>query len=204
MAAPETTCLVVVDLTLEGARGGPFEAALCRRGSDPGYYFDRIEQSVVPNARSLAHAMRARGGRVVLTRLRVDHTDARDWPPAYRNELVELGLADHPEREPQFMESIEPRPGDLIIEKRTVSAFTGSPLSDALRAEGVGHVVIAGCTTNFGVGVSAIDAANQGFLVTLVDDACATLSQELHSTWISMHELFFDVTSTDALLRAIA
>src|SRR5205814_965455 len=68
---------------------------------------------------------------------------------------------------------LAPRPTELIVDKNATSAFTGSSLDLYLRNLGVQNLVVTGTSTNHCVDNTARDAADRGFNVILVDDACA-------------------------------
>jgi nicotinamidase-related amidase len=197
--------LIVVDLTRHAERGGAFDQVLRRRGADPTYFFERIEQSVVPNTIALVERFRRIGRPVVFTKVLIEEDDASDWPRAYRRDVLALKLApSRPGMESyELLSPLSAHDTDLVFGKRSVSAFCGGGLGDTLRSLGVVHVVLTGCTTNFGVGVTAVDAANQGFEVTLVDDACAALSAGAHDQWLAMHELFLQRATTEQVLAAL-
>lgn len=198
--------LVVIDLTKHITRGGSFDRVLRERGVDPSAFFDRIDNVVVPNTVRLLERFRHSAAAVVFTRVLIESDEALDWPPAYRRDVLSLGLA--PSRpgmsDFELLDELGWAPTEQAVGKRSVSAFCGSDLSRHLRDQGVGHVVLTGCTTNFGVGISAIDAANQGFEVTIVDDACAALSSSAHEEWLSAHGLFFERLSTDAAIDRLS
>jgi nicotinamidase-related amidase len=48
----------------------------------------------------------------------------------------------------QVVEALAPEPGDVVVLKRRVSAFTGSDLEVVLRALGVDHLVLTGIATS--------------------------------------------------------
>jgi nicotinamidase-related amidase len=82
------------------------------------------------------------------------------------------GAAVHP--------SVAPQPGDLIITKKRVSAFTGSDLELVLRSTGVTHLVLTGVATS-GVVLSTLrQAADLDYHVTVLADGCFDADPEVH------------------------
>lgn len=71
----------------------------------------------------------------------------------------------------------EPQPGEPLITKNVNSAFIGTDLEARLRAAGVRQVVLFGITTDMCVSTTARMAANLGFDLVVVGDACHTWSQ---------------------------
>jgi nicotinamidase-related amidase len=75
---------------------------------------------------------------------------------------------------------VEPRPGEVIVTKKRVSAFTGSDLDLVLRAGGIDHLVLTGIATS-GVVLSTLrQAADLDFGLTVLSDACADADAEVH------------------------
>ncbi|MGB0499139.1 MAG: cysteine hydrolase family protein [Rubricella sp.] len=73
----------------------------------------------------------------------------------------------------RFKPEVTPEPGEAIFEKSVNSAFIGTGLQAHLRKEGITALTVAGLTTPHCVSTSVRMAANFGFAVTLVSDACA-------------------------------
>ena len=68
---------------------------------------------------------------------------------------------------------VAPAPGEKVITKRYANSFRGTDLLDYLRAKGIKKLVIAGMQTQMCVEAAARAAADLGFDVTVVHDACA-------------------------------
>ena len=80
----------------------------------------------------------------------------------------------------QVVEDLAPAPGDVVVVKRRVSAFTGSDLEVVLRALEVDHLVLAGIATS-GVVLSTLrDAADRDYRLTVLADACSDGDDEVH------------------------
>jgi nicotinamidase-related amidase len=72
------------------------------------------------------------------------------------------------------------QPGDHVVTKSTPGAFTNTDLEAHLRALGVTQVVIVGVATSNGVEVTARQAYELGFNVTLATDAMTDMRAEAH------------------------
>ena len=75
------------------------------------------------------------------------------------------------------IEGLEPRDGDIVIEKDVNSGFIGTGLEVALRRAGVRRLIVGGFFTNFCVETTVRMAGNMGFDVYLAEDACATTNR---------------------------
>lgn len=76
--------------------------------------------------------------------------------------------------------AVAPRPGEVTVTKRRVSAFAGSDLDVVLRAGGITHLVLAGIATS-GVVLSTLrQAADLDFQLTVLSDCCLDADPEVH------------------------
>jgi nicotinamidase-related amidase len=80
----------------------------------------------------------------------------------------------------QIHPALAPRPGEPIVVKKRVSAFTGSDLEVLLRSMSITHLVLAGIATS-GVVLSTVrEAADRDYQLTVLADACADADEEVH------------------------
>jgi len=80
----------------------------------------------------------------------------------------------------QIHPSVAPEPGDIVVTKRRVSAFSGSDLDAVLRALDVDSLVLTGIATS-GVVLSTLrQAADLDFGLTVLSDGCADADPEVH------------------------
>ncbi|WP_234545214.1 cysteine hydrolase family protein [Streptomyces shenzhenensis] len=102
------------------------------------------------------------------------------------------GAAIHPD--------VVPTPGESIVTKKRVSAFTGSDLDLVLRGADAGHLVLTGLSTS-GVVLSTLrQAADLDYRLTVLADGCADPDPEVHrvlTTKVFPHQ-GVNVTTIDA------
>ena len=76
--------------------------------------------------------------------------------------------------------AVAPAPGEVVVTKRRVSAFTGSDLDVLLRARGIDHLVLAGIASS-GVVLSTLrQAADLDYRLTVLADGCLDADPEEH------------------------
>jgi nicotinamidase-related amidase len=73
--------------------------------------------------------------------------------------------------------AVKPQGGEKVIEKNFPNSFRGTELERALKDAGVKELVVAGMMTHMCVDASVRQAADLGYKVTLLGDACATRAQ---------------------------
>jgi nicotinamidase-related amidase len=77
-------------------------------------------------------------------------------------------------------DKVAPLPGDIIVVKRRVSAFTGSDLDVVLRSNGIQQIILTGVATS-GVVLSTLrEAADKDFKIVVFSDCCADGDPEVH------------------------
>ena len=77
----------------------------------------------------------------------------------------------------EIHESVRPQAGETVIEKNFPNSFRNTPLREKLEGLGVKNLVVAGMMTHMCVDASVRHAADLGYKITLLGDACATRAQ---------------------------
>jgi nicotinamidase-related amidase len=68
---------------------------------------------------------------------------------------------------------VEPEGRETVIQKEMPNGFVGTDLEDRLRTDGIEELVVAGMMSSMCVDATVRAAADLGFTVTVVQDACA-------------------------------
>jgi nicotinamidase-related amidase len=94
--------------------------------------------------------------------------------------VAESGAMVDEDESTQIHPAVAPEPGDVVVIKKRVSAFTGSDLEVVLRGLGVDSLVLTGIATS-GVVLSTLrQAADLDYDLTVLSDACADGDPEVH------------------------
>ena len=72
---------------------------------------------------------------------------------------------------------VSPRDVETVIEKNFPNSFRGTKLEQTLKDSGVKNLVVAGMMTHMCVDATVRHAADLGYKITLLGDACATRAQ---------------------------
>lgn len=108
--------------------------------------------------------------------------------------------------------SVAPAAGEAVIEKNFPNSFRATELKQRLDAAGVKQLVVAGMMTQMCVDSSVRAAADLGYKVTLLSDACATralgfggesvpAAQVQRAFLAALNGLFAKVQPTDEYLK---
>jgi nicotinamidase-related amidase len=77
----------------------------------------------------------------------------------------------------ELVDGLDPRPGEAIMDKITMSAFEGTPLDMVFRDCGVRAYLIAGVATEVGIEPTVRHSADLGYIPIVVRDACGAGNQ---------------------------
>ena len=77
----------------------------------------------------------------------------------------------------EIHERVRPKANERVVEKNFPNSFRNTDLDQVLKAAGAKDLVIAGMMTHMCVDASVRQAADLGYKVTLLGDACATRAQ---------------------------
>ncbi len=202
---PARSALVIVDMQYAtGHPSGPLAAKMKAEGNSvTDWRFERIETLVIPNTQRLIKAMRAAGGKVIYIAIGAALPDCSDAPVHMRSFFQSVGNYEG-QRAHQIIEELAPELGDPIVRKTSIGAFASTGLDHLLRTLDREHLFMVGVSTNMCVETTAREAADRGYAVTLVEDACATTHKELHEgTMRNFARFFGKVRATDEVLALL-
>lgn len=128
-------------------------------------------------------AVRRHGGHIGYVRVAFEDADIAAIPEHSRMAAAVARFGSHLHaRSPaaQVHEQIAPEPGDIIVRKTRVGAFSTTDLDDRLRARGITTLVLAGVSTS-GVVLSTVrEAHDRDYRVLVLSDACADRQPHVH------------------------
>jgi nicotinamidase-related amidase len=91
------------------------------------------------------------------------------------------------------------------VRKTSIGAFASTGIDHLLRMLDCESLFMTGVSPNMCVETTAREAADRGYAVTMVEDACATTHEDLHhNTMRNFQRLFGKVRSTDEVLERLA
>ncbi|MBS1879478.1 MAG: cysteine hydrolase [Actinobacteria bacterium] len=205
---PESVALVTIDMQYFDAHPD-YGLGAALRQSHPdvwSYYTGRLEEVAIPNCARLLEAFRAAGRLVVHVTHGPDLPDGSDLVRVLRrrpdgdNTVYPVGCFEH-----RSLPQLEPREGELVINKKSRSAFSTTAIDIVLRNAGIDTLVIGGVTTSSCVETTARDASDRGFQVVVVEDAVAELDEVAHEATLRQIAMRFGrVWTTDETLETVS
>jgi len=136
--------------------------------------------TLVPNIIKLIDAFRKTGRSVVFTR----HANRKGEPTGQMGRWWGGELLWDGDKDSEIIKELTPHRGEIVLTKTRYSAFEETELDLALKRQDVETVVLCGVMTNLCVETSARHAFMKDFQPVVVEDACATKSQDYHEASI--------------------
>ena len=200
---PLATALVVVDMQYASAcRETGLGKSLKKQGKEElvGYRYDRIEQVVVPTVRRLLAFFRRHHLTVVYLTMGSEMPDFSDALPHLKSFLLSSNNRTGT-REHEILEEVKPEPGELVLNKTSLGAFSSTNLDSILWSRGIKFLLFTGVSTNMCVDTTARDGADRGFRCVIIEDGCGASAQSYHdAALISFQRLFGKVRSSQEVI----
>jgi ureidoacrylate peracid hydrolase len=105
---------------------------------------------------------------------------------------------------PEIMPDTSTGKGDIFVPKTACSVFTSTNIKFVLDNLLIEQLVVCGQLTDQCVESAVRDAADLGFLVTVVDDACAAHSEDSHNKGLSGMRGFCRVVTTKQVVQEMS
>jgi nicotinamidase-related amidase len=192
---PERTALLVIDL-----QKGEYNPARIAAEPEKGYLFERIRDVVIPNGQKLLAACRAAGVEVIYTVIEALTLDGRDRSLDYKVSGIFFAKGS---REAEVLDELQPLPNEIVIPKTSSSLFNSTNFEYVLRNLGIEYVMVMGIVTDQCVETAVRDGCDRGFLMTLIDDACATYAERRHKEALVGFKGYCRIRTTEQLLEEL-
>lgn len=169
------TALLLVDMQRIWLEPGA-DPAHPERGHDH-YFYRQTASQTIPNQERLLAAARANGVEVIHTIIQSLTEDGRDR--SLDHKLTPIHIAPSwPAGLP--VPSLAPVGDEIMLPKTSSGVFNSTNIDYVLKNLGVRYLIVAGIMSDQCVDMAVRDAADRGYLVTCVSDACAAATQERH------------------------
>ncbi|MFK7859746.1 MAG: isochorismatase family cysteine hydrolase [Granulosicoccus sp.] len=165
-----------------------------------GWYFDQLDNRVIPNMQSLLSTCRSAGIEVLHTTIESLTLDGRERSLDYKitGFNVPKGSWDG-----KVIDELTPLEDEIWLPKGSSSVFVSTHIDYLLRNLGIRQLVICGLITDQCVESAIRDACDLGYLVTQVTDACLTYSQERHDNSLRTIKGYCRQVTSEMLLDEI-
>lgn len=190
---PRRTALLLVDLQ-EGTCGA--EQARQR----PGFHGLFRQRTLPALQRALALA-RGQGLEVIHTVIANLTADGRDRSMDYKR--CGMGFAPG-SRAAEVIPELAPGPDELVLAKSSSSPFSSTTLDYLLRNMGIRTLIVMGLLTDQCIDHTIKDAADRGYRVVCLEDACQAITPERHGHALACFQGYAALMSVAAFEGVLA
>jgi len=141
------------------------------------YYFQRLRKTVLPNVHNLQNCFREHELEVIHVRIQSLTRDGRDRSKGHKRLKLHAAPGSG---DACFLEEVAPAGDEIVINKTASGVFSSTNIHYVLGNLGISSLYVVGVYTNECVETTVRAACDLGYLVTMVDDCCATQTPELH------------------------
>lgn len=161
-------------------------------------------QSVVAAAKCVVAAARAAHVPVISVRIafRPDYRDVIQNCDIFRR-VVAAGAMKEGSWGAAFHAGLRPKPGELVVLHKRNNAFYGSELDDLVRGLGARRLVMMGVATNYVVEATARHAADIGYEVVIVRDACSARTAAAHKASLDALAVLAEIVTARDLAQQL-
>jgi nicotinamidase-related amidase len=173
------TALLIVDMQNLCAHPEGWMGRLARDQGKPDHLKERFDfiAEVTPNLQRLLGHCRKVGVEVFHIRVAFRTKSTRDGKRQLLNRLNDTPLLP---MDWDIVDALAPIDDEIIIDKSSVSTFNSTAIDQILRNMGKERLWVCGVVTEGCVELTARDAADKGYFVTLVTDGCASSRRAAH------------------------
>jgi len=177
---PRRTALLIVDMHKGCAHPDGWMGRLARDQGKPDHLKERFDfiDEISPRLRRLLLHCRSCGIEPFHIRVNFRKQTTRDGGAdlaARRSSGTPLLPLDA-----DFLDAVAPEGDEIVIDKTSVSTFNSTPIDQILRNMGRDRLWVCGVVTEGCVELTARDARDRSYHVTLVTDACASSRRAAH------------------------
>ena len=189
------TALLIIDL-----QKGEYNSKLIKERPEDNYMWDRIKNVVLPNGKKIIEKCRQNKIEVIFTVIESYTKDGRDRGIDYKISGI---FCPKNSKEAEVIDEIKPLDNEIVIPKTSSSVFNSTNIEYVLRNLSIQYLMIFGIVTDQCVETAVRDGCDKGFLITLIEDACATHTKERHDNSLKGVKGYCRIRKTEDILKEI-
>lgn len=167
-------------------------------------FYARIENIVIPNIGKLLTYFRKNQIEVVFSKITCLTQDGRDRSLTQKRPGWNYSLLPPNTKEAEIIDELYPLQDEIVVNKTTDSALTGTNLRLILHNIGVKKVIVTGVMTDQCVSSTVRSLADESFEVVVPDDCCAAATDELQEWELKIiNNIYCNVMSSDDVIEIL-
>jgi ureidoacrylate peracid hydrolase len=182
-------------------KGGEYQGMNQEQLKHYDYFFYQVSKKVVPNIKKIQTAFRDTKMEVMFSVIESLTLDGRDRGLDYKITRFNVPKGSF---DAEVIREIKPLGDEIVIPKTSSSVFNSTNIDYILRNLNCRNLVLCGVLTDQCVESAVRDACDLNYLVTLVPDACATVTQNRHDFSLKAIKGYCRQVNTNDLINEIS
>jgi nicotinamidase-related amidase len=159
-----------------------------------------VRATVLPNMVRLVEACRRARLEVLYTVMENLTRDGRDRSLDYKLSGISIEKGS---RDAKVLDAVAPAEDEIVLPKTSSSLFNSTNIDYLLRNLGVEDLVVAGFLTDQCIDHTVKDAADRGYYVTCIRDACMANTQARHEAALACFAGYCRMATTAEFLKLL-
>lgn len=165
-------------------------------------FYDVIEEAVIPNNEKILKTFRDKEMLVAFARIATQLSSGEDRSLSQKESGFNNLYLPADEEPSQIIDCLKPIKDELVFEKTTDSAVTGTNLRLILSNIGITDVIVTGVFTDQCVSGTVRSLADESFKVWLIEDACRASTEEIQNSELKiLNNIYCNVINTKELIN---
>ena len=163
--------------------------------------FDRaLHDRALPAMKRLVDGAREKGVEIVYTVIEALTRDGRDRSLDHKLSNILVPRGSHLGK---VIDLVAPQEDDIVLPKTSSGVFNSTNIDYVLRNLGVDNLIVVGFLTDQCVDMAVRDGADRGYYVVCAGDACASYTDERHTTALRTFGGYCRLQNVDEVLADI-
>ena len=161
------------------------------------WYYQQITEHCLPNMKRIIELGRSLGMEIMYTTIENLTADGRDR--SLDHKLSEIFVKKN-SKEGLVIDEVAPGEDDIWLKKTSSGVFNSTNIDYILRNLGTVYLVVMGMLTDQCIDMAIRDAADKGYQVICIDDACTTHTFQRHENAVNAFKGYCSVMTTEQFI----
>lgn len=164
------------------------------------WYYQQIKKVCLPNMKRIIDIGRSHGMEIIYTTIESLTSDGRDRSLDHKLSKIFIPKNSHLGK---VIDDVSPLEDDIWLKKTSSGVFNSTNLDYLLRNLQIDYLVIMGMLTDQCVDMAIRDAADKGYRVICISDACTTHTQLRHDNALKAFAGYCTTLNTEQFIQTI-
>ncbi|CAF1085850.1 unnamed protein product [Adineta ricciae] len=164
------------------------------------WYYNQIMNVCLPNMKRVIDVGRSLGMEIMYTTIESLTADGRDRSLDHKLSNIFIPKNSYLG---QVIHDVAPLDDDIWLKKTSSGVFNSTNIDYLLRNLQINYLVIMGMLTDQCVDMAVRDAADKGYNVICIDDACTTHTKQRHENALSAFKGYCTILNTEQFIQKV-